>query len=245
MTDAAVAVSGWAHSGEVMGRLLGPVFDASLRCVSLSDLPWSEELEAGRIAIPATALENLAESTGAGILAGWSCGAMLAMEAAAALGPRIRGLILLSPTPRFVQDTDWEHGVRPAALRNMIRRLRTDPAETLREFFQACRHPCSEELETGTGTAEAGPTELLSRQLIYLRDSDLRESARRIHVPVLVIHGQEDRIVPAGASAELQRMLPSCRRRQLPGIGHSLPDLAPEWCREVITEWLHTEIGRP
>src|SRR3546814_8044252 len=69
----------------------------------------------------------------------------------------------------------------------MIARFRERPAQVLADFRERCG---AERPVTATLQAER-----LSRGLEILRDTDAREAARRLHWPVLVLHGNEDAIL--------------------------------------------------
>ena len=45
----------------------------------------------------------------------------------------------------------------------------------------------------------------------------------RIGSPTLVIHGQDDPLVPVKAAHELARLIPGARLELIPGMGHNLP----------------------
>ncbi len=55
-------------------------------------------------------------------------------------------------------------------------------------------------------------------------EQGLERRAHRIGVPVQLIWGREDRLMPAGYAAEFERLLADCRILMLPGCGH-LPQL--------------------
>lgn len=64
----------------------------------------------------------------------------------------------------------------------------------------------------------------------------------RIRVPALVIHGEDDRIVPVGHGRELARRLPNNRYVELPGQGH-LPYLEdPDGFVSLVREHLQGTI---
>jgi len=49
------------------------------------------------------------------------------------------------------------------------------------------------------------------------------ESARHVHVPVLLVHGEADQSVPAAHSAEIFERLPQAQLLLVPGLAHSAP----------------------
>ena len=62
-----------------------------------------------------------------------------------------------------------------------------------------------------------------------------------ITVPVLLLHGEKDRLVPIGASRAVAAANPSWRFRVAPDAGH-VPQLeVPEWTAGQILDWLATD----
>ena len=66
-----------------------------------------------------------------------------------------------------------------------------------------------------------------------------------IDVPVLLIHGEEDRLVPVAAARKASATNPSWKKAFLAGVGHTPQLEAPEQTAKIITEWLRsTAIAR-
>jgi len=71
-----------------------------------------------------------------------------------------------------------------------------------------------------------------------------RRGIRSITGPVLLLHGDRDRLVPVGVARAAARANPAWSLAILPGVGH-VPQLeAPKETAAIITEWLGSE-GRP
>jgi pimeloyl-ACP methyl ester carboxylesterase len=71
-----------------------------------------------------------------------------------------------------------------------------------------------------------------------------RRSIRSITCPVLLLHGERDRLVPVTAARAAARAHPSWSLVVLPGVGH-VPQLeAPRECADAVNEWL-AAAGRP
>src|SRR3989338_9239224 len=58
-------------------------------------------------------------------LIGWSMGGMIALQAAALSREKIKGLVLVSTTPKFVSAPDYPHGLPMALLKNLRKRIKT------------------------------------------------------------------------------------------------------------------------
>ncbi|MDU3274869.1 alpha/beta hydrolase, partial [Varibaculum cambriense] len=47
-------------------------------------------------------------------------------------------------------------------------------------------------------------------------------------VPVSIVHGEEDRVIPVSAGKQLHRLIPQSRLHLVPGMGHQQPRQAEE-----------------
>jgi pimeloyl-ACP methyl ester carboxylesterase len=78
----------------------------------------------------------------------------------------------------------------------------------------------------------------------YLSGGRYRRGIRSISVPVLMLHGDRDRLVPLAAARDAARRNPSWSLVVLPGVGH-VPQLeAPADTAKEILEWLDSA-GQP
>ena len=64
-------------------------------------------------------------------------------------------------------------------------------------------------------------------------------------LPVLVVTGEADRIIPADASREMAEEIPGARFRRIAGAGHLPPVERPEETTEVIREFLAEALVPP
>ena len=69
-----------------------------------------------------------------------------------------------------------------------------------------------------------------------LADGDRREMIRQIAVPTLVLHGEDDPLVPCEGGRDTAACIPDAKLRTIPGWGHDLPlDLVDDLAREIST----------
>jgi pimeloyl-ACP methyl ester carboxylesterase len=78
----------------------------------------------------------------------------------------------------------------------------------------------------------------LARSL--LRPMACQRALDRIRVPVLLLHGDADRLVPLSTSQRLRAARPEWRLAVARGVGHVPMMEAPEWTVRRIAEWLAT-----
>jgi len=78
---------------------------------------------------------------------------------------------------------------------------------------------------------------------ILARRSSYLATMAAIRVPVLLLHGEKDRLVTIGASRAAAAANPSWRFEVAPDAGH-VPQLeVPEWTAARILEWLATDVA--
>jgi len=144
-----------------------------------------------------------------------SMGGLLAMEL---LPETCRKLVLISSTARFCSGEEYPCGTHEKILRRMIDRMKRDPDEVLKEFYKNVHHP-----DSVISTEPDCPQDELINGLEYLLTADLRARVSAIDIPVLLMHGADDRIIPLAAAEWLQAHLPHGRLRIFPRAGHALP----------------------
>jgi pimeloyl-[acyl-carrier protein] methyl ester esterase len=214
-------VSGWGHGAGALRPLADLCGFETADYLSLAELAGRGGVpEAGRLIARADRMPI------APVWIGWSAGALLALEAAGR-GGRLSGMVLLSGTPRFCASPDWPHGVpvsRVRALRTALRDLRGPAAKAA--FQKQCASPDAvgeDELRIRVEDMDREGTEALVGGLDYLSGADARKSLDRIRVPVLLLHGAEDRVIPAAASEWLVSRIANADLRIFEGKGHRLP----------------------
>jgi len=245
-------VAGWGHDGASLLPLaqclqeLGPV-----RTTSTADL-----LTTGGTAVPAeesrpvSAYASALEAAVTGMpkpccVVGWSMGGIVALEAAARLSLDAGRLVTVAATARFCSERDYAHGVPERNLRAMRAGLKKQPEEVLSRFFRDVSFP--EPLSGGNARANVQGAlrqgiPLLSSGLDYLRSTDVREDLESIAIPVLVIHGGHDRIVPREAGEYLRSSLRHGRLVVHDEAGHSLPIRQAQSAAGDIRTFLEEEV---
>lgn len=226
-----VAVAGWGCPSVCWDSVRGNL-DVLAKEAHKDKFRWRDVCWADLIADDksnALLAETLASCDGPAVLVGWSLGGMLALGCAVENPSLVRGLVLVSTTSRFCKLEDertGEHypGASPRDVRTMQSRLQRDPQRVLDDFVQMVF--TKEELAAGGESlvprADLFSVDSLVAGLDYLLAADFRKSLGKIKVPVHIIHGTADRVIPFEAGTYLEHNLLNATLRQVGHAGHGL-----------------------
>jgi pimeloyl-[acyl-carrier protein] methyl ester esterase len=158
---------------------------------------------------------------------GWSLGGQAALELALRSPERVRRLLLVATTPRFVAGPDWPHGMAIETLNGFAQQLTVDYKRTVQEFLSLQVRGDENQLATlrqlrNLLTTHGEPERVaLTAGLAVLRTADLRAQLPQIGVPTLVIAGEHDRLTPPEAARELASLLPQAELLRVPRAAHA------------------------
>lgn len=175
-------------------------------------------------------------------LLGWSLGALVALQLAASAPQRVRRLVLLGATARFVAAPDWPHAVAPDTLEGFCTELARD-AQALRTRFallcaQGDAPAQARAVVRRLRTVSSAPVPVLDDGLAVLASSDLRPVLPRVQAPVLLLHGAHDALMPLAAVQALAQALPAARLQVLPEAAHALPLSVASLCAQAAQAFL-------
>jgi pimeloyl-ACP methyl ester carboxylesterase len=188
--------------------------------------------------IPAMASALLAEHEGALVLCGASMGGMIAMEAARQCPDRIAGLALLGTTAR--PESEEMRKLRETAI-GFFEQGRV--AEVIEPNVRFAFHPDSalnpqlvaDYLEF---VLRAGAQQLIRQNRAVIERPDAREHLARLRCPVIVVHGDDDRIVPLEHASEILSLAAESQVFVVPRCGHMLTMEQPAFVNAVLARWL-------
>ena len=182
---------------------------------------------------------------------GWSLGGSLAVAFAKAHPERVSGLILIASNPCFVQRTGWPNAMPEATFRGFAEFFEEDPEATLIRFLSL---QCM-------GSARAKADIRFLQEIMYfhglpapraLRESlqllhslDVRDAFAELALPMAMLLGRHDQLVPVGLADDLVALKPALALRIIASAGHA-PFLAqPEAFQQALGELLATMDSAP
>jgi pimeloyl-ACP methyl ester carboxylesterase len=195
------------------------------------------------------------------VLVGNSMGGMISILAAARSPERVSGLVLLDaalPGPRRALDPRvaavfglyavpfvgerflWLRRVRQTPLtrvRNLLRLVGVDPDELPPSVVDRSV-ALLEDRDDVVGMDKAFLAAARSLLMVLADPRQYRAAMAGIEVPVLMLHGDRDRLVPVVAARDVADAQPAWRYVELAGVGH-VPQLeAPQRVADEILGWL-------
>jgi pimeloyl-[acyl-carrier protein] methyl ester esterase len=156
---------------------------------------------------------------------GWSLGAEVVLEIAYRFPERINKLIILAGTPCFVQNSLWP-GIDGQILDGFAESLHKDSQATLLRFLSlqikglVHQEAALQELKTLVFESEAPDPQILQEGLNILKQADLRAVFANLKIPVAVILGQQDTLVPVAVAEKMQALLPGVDLTVIGRAGH-------------------------
>ena len=232
---------GWSTSMDSLG--VPSLFKTTLRY--WAGLPIDAPYRLHDMAVDAvTLLDALAIERAAWV--GISMGGMIAQLAAALHAPRVTRLVSLMSTsgePRFLRP-------RARALKALLRRTPRGA-----DIDALARHLADTLTIIGSRRLERDPDELFAycrahvtrasnppgfvRQLVAIAASGPRSALLpTIAAPTLVIHGDDDPLVPIAGGRHVARLIPGARIEVIQDLGHDLPSVLMPRITRLIGDFL-------
>lgn len=163
-------------------------------------------------------------------LIGWSMGGLAAIALCAQFPDLFPTLILLSSTPRFIADNEWQ-GINSENAASFMQQTMLDIQKTLDQFQALTCFPSRAARAYFTLHAYDAAHPSLADELHYLFQVDLRRQFVALTQPVLSIHGARDAVLsPALENSHI-----------LPDAGHA----ALFTHAEEVSRLIHSHIGLP
>ena len=190
--------------------------------------------------LPRMARALLRAAPGHAVWLGWSLGGLAALQAALDEPSRVARVLTVAGTPRFVQAGDWPRAVAPAVFDGFASDLQGDYPGTVRRFLALQARGSDQGRDTLRALRGLAPEEgtaappALAQGLGILRQADLRPRLAALEVPLAMLFGARDGLVPAGVAEHIAGLRPDADITILEGAGHAPFISHPaEFCRWV------------
>ncbi|MCB5190372.1 pimeloyl-ACP methyl ester esterase BioH [Methylobacillus arboreus] len=226
-----VLIHGWGMHGGVWQPLVKKLSQSfELHIVDLPGMGLSQAVIASNLHEIVQSLLSVLPAR-ADIL-GWSLGGLVAMRLALSHPERVRRVVLVGSTPRFINTEPghpqpWEYGMAASVFQKFARQVGEDYAATLIKFLtlqcmgaQDARATIKE-LRRALAERPVPSPLALESALDVLLENDLRPELPGLQQPVLLIHGDRDTLAPVQAAHWLARHLPHASLRVIAGAGHA------------------------
>lgn len=182
-------------------------------------------------------------------LVGWSLGGLVALNIAHQAPERVLSVATFNASPKFTADDTWQAAMAPEVLAKFAELLAEDQEGTLIRFLALnCK---------GSVTMQQDVREL--RDILYfcglpnpkalaggleiLRTVDLRSALAHITVPVLMLFGEADHIVPAAAMNAVEDLGAGVEVALLAQMAH-VPFISdPQLSAQALYDFYNQHIG--
>jgi pimeloyl-[acyl-carrier protein] methyl ester esterase len=160
-------------------------------------------------------------------LVGWSLSVSLILKLLNTHVLPVDSLVLIDGTPCFVSREDFFHGLPHAVVKRMIKRAGSNFIRALDEFHGLLLSAKEDKNEKKneiwdllTNDQYLPEEETACDLLTSLALEDLRNEVAALTLPTLLMHGDQDKICPAGASRYMKEHLGCAEMVLFPGAGH-------------------------
>jgi pimeloyl-ACP methyl ester carboxylesterase len=214
------------------------------RCISYDSRALTRPRDMHDLADLAADCLSLADARGVGsfVLCGMSVGAFMAVELALAQPGRLEAMILIDGKAAAYSEAERRALAPLFAPLDVDGTIPADFAEWLATMcFGATTRKTRSELAAGWVRRWTGeiPARSAHRQYrSWIDKADRRADLPRIHVPTLIIHGEEDVPTPLSHSTEMAERMPDAALLVVPRAGHTSNLEQPDFVNAAIKDFL-------
>lgn len=254
-----IFIHGWPLTGDMFEYQLEPLSREGLRCIAYDRRGFGHSSKVGE----SYDYDTLADDLNAVIteldlrdvtLVGFSMGGG---EIARYIGKygqdRVAAAILVSSVTPYMLKTDNHEGVEWSVFQEMIDGIRKDRpnfyATWAKQFYGIglLNHPVSEDFQAWTlGMALTGSSRAAIDYIEAFAKTDFREDLKKFTVPTLIVHGEDDKIVPINVGGDAtHKLVPSAIYHKYDSAPHGLFYTHRERLNRDILSFVNTKATRP
>ncbi|MGI4983847.1 MAG: alpha/beta fold hydrolase [Janthinobacterium lividum] len=174
------------------------------------------------------------------VFLGHSVSAMIGLRAAIQAPERFAALVMVAPSPSFVNDGDYVGGFGRADIDELLETLESNYlgwsngiAPTIMGTPE--QSGLGDEMAASLCRADPDIAKHFAR-VVFLTDS--RDKLARLRVPTLVLQSSEDFLAPLAVGEYVQRTIPDCTLQVIDNTGHCPHLSTPTACIDAITTYL-------
>jgi pimeloyl-ACP methyl ester carboxylesterase len=153
---------------------------------------------------------------------------------------RVKRLVLISATARSIVADDYPTGATLEQMQDLGRRIAAawGTGATLDLWAPSVADDLALREWVGRAERTLGTPQMAERFLMTMTHTDVREDARALTVPTLVVHRKRDRTIPVAHARWLAQAIPGATLVELPGPDHPpyLGDTAA--VVDAVEQWL-------
>ena len=181
------------------------------------------------------------------VFIGHSIGAMIGVLAAVREPARFANLVLLAPSPRFINSRGYAGGFEQADVEELLANLENNPDEWAQAFAplamgDTTRPDLIMALSSSFASTNPGVLRHLARVAFF---NDSRPALPLLSTPTLIVQPARDVLVPLGVGYYLHEQLPDSQLVIIDTSGHFPHLTAPEATLAAIGKFLGCPLALP
>ena len=172
-------------------------------------------------------VEKIAKQVPQGILIGWSMGGLYATEMQKQNPGKFARLVLIASNPCFVRRSDWTCAVKESVFDDFARELDKGWALTVKRFLSLQMlgnentRQLVRDLMIQIEKFGAPDSQALKFGLDLLKKMDTRSTLAQCEIPIQMILGQRDALVPASLAQEIGKVNAKIQVESLAAAAHA------------------------
>lgn len=176
---------------------------------------------------------------------GWSLGGLVVMQIALDHREWINKLVLTATSPCFSKQDDWHVAIDADVLAMFATQLAEDFASTLQRFLalqvKGSEHArqALRELKARMLSVAQPEQNALAAGLVILENTDLKQRLVELTMPVMLVAGAQDMLVPQAAIPKVAGMLPNAQYRIIESAGHAPFISHPQQFNQILDTFIY------